>query len=455
MVVKSALLRIMYKSVTVSLIDFLPRKIGLLNAVKHQSKVKFHLRREADGIASNQHETDKKNTTNEKSNTVNKNSTAVKKDTQDKINISKLKSYIEQTNPKILKICPDKCLKLSTVATDMFYLINPETAKEVTSLIINDLSQNMNYVIHINPGMGLLTKELLEAGVPSIDMYEGNECFYQTLKNLMEEYPGRLSLKESSFTKDLKLMDYHITRDDTSLQSTAVKIQKKWEEKTYIQIIGSFTEHNFMKYIVTSLLFQNTFMSFGRPMFYLMISPSMWNSLTCTDKRRSSRAALFQIFFNYCLLGTVSRQSFVPWQRKVHVKRRQRKRVWQEDDHSYVCVVKFEPKPDLFSKYLSKDDLVPFWHFLRHNLSTLQKKVIPELEKWAPGCGVKLIAKNYTIFTEFQDLTCEDLLDLYRDLRLDPNFVEMAFYPPEFVLSAKMKEYILLDLGRGYDIDEE
>lgn len=47
--------------------------------------------------------------------------------------------------------------------------------------------------------------------------------------------------------------------------------------------------------------------------------------------------------------------------------------------------------------------------------------------KWIPGCGIRLIEKNYNIFTRFVDLTPLEFLKLHKDFTSWPEYESSLF----------------------------
>lgn len=89
---------------------------------------------------------------------------------------------------------------------------------------------------------------------------------------------------------------------------------------------------------------------------------------------------LFQLMFDYKLMGKLKRKAFVPWPRKRKKKRRSRETErLDEMDYNEMFVVKLEPKISLYS-LLSKEDWIIFWYFVRHTMRRRTNRVIPEIE---------------------------------------------------------------------------
>lgn len=86
---------------------------------------------------------------------------------------------------------------------------------------------------------------------------------------------------------------------------------------------------------------------------------------------------MFNTLFNYKVFGTLDRKGFLPWQKKKKL-RKNYKHV--EIDNNLYYVVKLEPKPDIFTLFGEKENIINFWHFIRHNLYKPSSKIIPTLE---------------------------------------------------------------------------
>lgn len=85
---------------------------------------------------------------------------------------------------------------------------------------------------------------------------------------------------------------------------------------------------------------------------------------------------MFNILFNYEIYGTLDRKAFIPQYKSKKAKRKKA----TKDDNSVLNVIKIEPKPDLFTLFKTKKNLIYFWHFVRYNFYKPKTRVIPTLE---------------------------------------------------------------------------
>ncbi|KAG7200138.1 hypothetical protein KM043_000577 [Ampulex compressa] len=274
----------------------------------------------------------------------------------------------------------------------------------------------MCFVAEINPGLGLITRALLEAGVPFVYMYETSFSFHNRLRSLSKEFPNRTELRCTNLLQIDKILFI-----DESYQKKADKALKdipsnKWENDTCIQLVCTLGNVSSIRNIILTTIYQSSYTKYGRPVFYAIIKPEVWNLYTNEKKRKwNVESAMFHILFDYKEYGKVSRKSFLPWE-YIDPKK---------DKSDELCVVKIEAKANLFSKHKNKDEIMNIWHFMKYCYGVRNSRfIIPEFEKMIPGCGIKLIARNYNIFTQFQDLSIEELHEIFEEFKSEPAFIQ-------------------------------
>lgn len=362
-------------------------------------------------------------------------------------------SYVRSVNPDLINVCT-KQLKLCKTDVDVLYFIDRDSAAEYLSLIKDDLIKNMCFVAEMNPGYGVLTTELLKVDIPLIHLYEARKELHPILNAIHNMYPGRLDLR--NFNLITTCNSFYKLKDESQIQQIFQGVEnKEWEDETSMQIIGATSSKLFFHHLIQSLLFRNSFMSYGRPVFYLAIPPSLWHKYSCdisNGKIYTFTKVMFQTMFNYKLLGALNRKAFLPWPRQNNKLQHKFARMRAKQDYEQINVVKIEPKIYLYSQ-LSLEDWITFSYFVRHHMQKRCNKVISELEKWIPGCGIRLIAKDYTIFTQFGDLTPAQMIELFKEFKSWPEYNESNFLASMNDLSAH-NELIAAELEDNLKIDE-
>ncbi|KAF3421265.1 hypothetical protein E2986_08089 [Frieseomelitta varia] len=348
----------------------------------------------------------------------------VKKINKNKISPA-LSKYLENINPTFRKKIIKDYTSLNLKHINP-YLINNEISNEFAALIKDDLLENMSYIIELNPGYGLLTRKLLEANVPFIHLYECRTEFYLELQRLEKIFPDRFSISDTDLQNisrmlNLKATSHVFNNPNKYICELFTNVPKRnWEEKSCMQIIGIVIRFSFIRHLILSVIFQTGFMMHGRAIFYLALSPTIWNKLMHHSKKGLITHIMFRTLFNYTVFGTLDRKGFLPWQ---NIKKS------NITENQFFYVVKLEPKPNLLSLFGEKEGVIYFWHFIRQYYHRPTLRLIPSLEKIIPGFGMRLIEKNYNIFTEFGELNTNQIIDIYMELKSWPGFKESAFLP--------------------------
>lgn len=195
---------------------------------------------------------------------------------QNKIS-SVYEKYIQHVNPKFRNKVLQNYMSLNIDDSDP-YLISREIGKDFVTLIKDDLLKYMSHIAELNPGFGLLTENLLQAGIPFLNLYEKYSEFYPELHILSTKFPNRFNVRKANLFRISKMLNLNDTGTaDINICSILNNIpQKKWEEDSCMQLIGTTTKHVFIRHLIISTVFQTGFMMYGRPIFYLALSPSVW-----------------------------------------------------------------------------------------------------------------------------------------------------------------------------------
>ncbi|KAK1118395.1 hypothetical protein K0M31_015095 [Melipona bicolor] len=299
----------------------------------------------------------------------------VKKSNKNKISPA-LSKYLENIDPTFRERIIEDYTSLNLKNVNP-YLIIDEISNEFATLIKDDLLKNMSHVIELNPGYGLLTRKLLEANVPFIHLYEYHTEFYPELQRLKEIFPNRLSISKADLQNMSKMLNLKVasqvpTKPNKYLCELFANVPKRnWEEESCMQIIGTVINFTFIRHLIMSVVFQTGFMMHGRTIFYLALSPIIWNKLMHHSKKSFKTYIMFRTLFNHTLFGTLDGKGFLPWQK---IKKS------NITDNQLFYVIKLEPKPNLLLLFGEKEGVIYFWYFIRHYFYRPTLRVIPSLE---------------------------------------------------------------------------
>ncbi|XP_069688697.1 dimethyladenosine transferase 2, mitochondrial [Periplaneta americana] len=359
----------------------------------------------------------------------------------------------------LLNHLPEKLLKRKRAKPDAFYAIDSDVANKLVELIGQDVVKGGVPVYEANPGLGLISKHLLNAGVQRLCVCEPSPSFSQQMKDLKNAFPERVKdIKMDIFA--LGKMTYLDNVDGGSrIQTLFQEVPKAdWTDDPVVKIIGVVPSQTFIKYLIRSHTFQAGLFSYGRPELYLLMSPQLYFYLTCkpSDGNFLYRyiSVLFQLTFQWSLLDKLPRKAFLPWENIPSIKKRSKLTKMRSIDPDVLYLVKIVPRHDFFKSVVPVDQLPSLWYFVRHNMMSRKNRVIPQLEKWIPGCGPRIITGGMTIHTQFGELTPKEILSIFRKFVSWPEFPVCPFLASMETIFMKM-EPGSDDIGKESDEEEE
>ncbi|GAB0092805.1 rRNA adenine N(6)-methyltransferase [Sergentomyia squamirostris] len=350
---------------------------------------------------------------------------------------------------------------------DHLYIVDESVAKTVAGIVCKN-SQDDSPIVEINPGLGILTQELLKVSKQKIHLYEVDNEFNGFLEELVKKNRRRLSLRNADLVFLYKLA-YQDKLDNGNRVESLLndKLPKRnWKEAPNARIVGAVGSQNFFRHLVYSVIYQSSLLSYGRSEMFLIVPPPIFIQLTCTKDAGYMTyrylAVLFQIFFQYELLEKVPRLAFLPWQQKHRNQKYKKLFEVRSCDADYLYLVKVTPRQETYD-LCAPDDMEALWFFVKQSMISRTKRIIPSLEKWVPYCGLRLISQkvrakefcdegkpraklpsfvqpcrpiscqdypsNINIFTQFGDLTPSEMLSLFHQFRNWPEYKHSPFLP--------------------------
>ncbi|XP_075147693.1 mitochondrial transcription factor B2 [Haematobia irritans] len=365
---------------------------------------------------------------------------------------------------------PDKLLNKKQKTPPIMYLANEKTAGILDNLLGPYIRESpCDTVVELNPGIGLFTRKLLdrEQKFKKILLMEPMDYFMDNLQEMHSLYPDRVKVRHADLTNIWKLVYQDKMDSGTRVVELLRDIpRKKHNDDPNIIMVGAIGSYQFFKHLINSIVFQNSFLSMGRAEMYLILPPPLFLHLSCTNEIGlmiyRSTTILFQILFEHRFIARLPRNDFLPTQAEYSSSKGSK--LWRV--HSInpedLYLVKIVPRKNIFD-FVALDDLPAMWYFIKQNCISRRNRIIPNLEKWIPGCGPRLIVNktrtiaskqlykdekkktlprysspcmtisnrdyypNINIYTQFGDLTPSQFLTLFSSFRNWPEYEESSF----------------------------
>ncbi|XP_059614274.1 dimethyladenosine transferase 2, mitochondrial [Phlebotomus argentipes] len=365
----------------------------------------------------------------------------------------------------ILNRFPEKYYQKKTVSPNHFYCVD-ESVAEVIAKRVSEASLSNCPIVEMNPGCGIVTKELLKLGNRKIHLFEADEAFKHYLQDIVEGNE-EMTLKYYDLTR-LDKLAFQDKLDNGNRVQTLLREKlptKEWTEEPNVRIVGTIGGKTFFKGLVNSIIYQNGLLTYGRCEMFLVVPPPVYISLTCARDAGylvyRYLTVLFQIFFEYEFIQKVPRKSFLPWQNDYNPAKYKKLLKVNSVDSDYLYLVRIVPRREAY-ELCPLEDMQALWFFVKQNMISRTNRIIPSMEKYVPYCGLRLIShmggsmecreqekpasaelpplvqpcrhisrtdhhRDMNIFTQFGDLTPAEMLSLFYQFRNWPEYKQSPF----------------------------
>ncbi|XP_017035918.1 dimethyladenosine transferase 2, mitochondrial [Drosophila kikkawai] len=365
---------------------------------------------------------------------------------------------------------PAKLISRKHKAPAHMYVANAEAANRIGQYLEPHLQgSGCDTVMELNPGAGHFTRHLLgrESQFRRILLLESMDHFMPRLQELHALYPERVKVRQGDFVNLWKLVYMDKMDGGTRVSDLLNDVpQRAFNDDINMLVFGAVGSYHFFKHLINSLIFQTSLFNLGRCEMILAMPPPIYIHLTCTNEIGyliyRSTSVLFQILFEHQFIAKVPREDFLPMQTDYNPRKGSKLVKVRSINPEYLYLVKFVPRRNLH-ELCPVQDLPALWFFIKQNFVSRRNRIIPNLEKWVPGCGPRLIInpkapkpvkptypdewpqklpqyssqstsmslKNYypaiNIYTQFGDLLPSQMLTLFSQFRQWPEYGESSF----------------------------
>ncbi|XP_046401847.1 dimethyladenosine transferase 2, mitochondrial [Ischnura elegans] len=344
--------------------------------------------------------------------------------------LEKFYSHLRDCNEGLdIKSIPNRYISSAVSSAEGLYVVGLKTA----DIIANELMEsNVNTpIIEVNPGVGIVTEALLRKGAREVHTFQSSLWEGQKFQGVEDKDARKVVFYKNDFFSIWKrlLLDYF--DDDSQKALLNIVKPKPWSAEPPAKIFAAMPNKSFINHMIASIVFQKGFFQIGRLEFYLAIRPHDYLSVTADGTANylvyRAVSVLFQIMFERKILCRLPAKDFIPWIKPFSARMKQYLPKLSAADADCIYLVKIIPRKDVHDLVEGEDGLKTLWHFVRQCFTSRSNRVIPTLEKWIPGCGPRLIFNNMTIYTQFGELSPQQVLKLFQDFTKWPEYPHCSF----------------------------
>ncbi|XP_077376041.1 dimethyladenosine transferase 2, mitochondrial [Festucalex cinctus] len=290
----------------------------------------------------------------------------------------------------------DNIRQARTSAKSRRFIVDPELAELVTQHLGSDLHSAKTVVFECNPGPGVLTKTLLNAGAQRVVALESEKTFLKDLQALEGHLDGRLEVVHCDFFRLDPFWGGSNNKPPlmyTDKLFTDLGISEaNWLDDFPVKVVAIMPQRNeratLLKFAYR--LFERlSIYRYGRIELNLFMSEREYMSMVAPPGQMNHYRQISVLWQMACHVELLHKE---PWESFVATKRSvsPRKGLLPND---HMCLVRLRPRAELFSAGLTPANASTLMVMVKQCLVKRKEKLINKLNIWSPDSGSKLLSE--------------------------------------------------------------